>query len=71
MLISDYDYNDSGMIKRIIAGKFKKESITDSEKAEAVCIAFANDVGNIINVISNNEVIVGDYLQKTFGVLEN
>jgi len=71
MLISDYDYNESEMIKRITAEKFKKENISDLEKIETVCTAFTNDVDNIINVISNNEIIVGDYLQETFEVSEN
>lgn len=66
MFISDYDYKDCNMIRRIMAGKFKKENILDTEKKEEVCLAFTNDVDNIINTISNDDIIVDEYLQKTF-----
>lgn len=67
MLISDYDYNDYAMIKRITAGKFKKENILDSEKTETACMAFAGNIDNIIDAISNDDIIVDEYLQDTFG----
>ena len=70
MLISDYDYNDSEMIKRIMAGKFKKEKITDLKKIESVCLDFANSIGNIIDVISNDNIILDDYLEDTFDIAE-
>lgn len=71
MLVSDYDYKDSGMIKRIIAGKFKKENISDPEKVESVCSAFAGGVDDIISVISDNDAIVVEYLLDTFGLPED
>ena len=70
MLISDYDYNDSEMIKRIMAGKFKKEKITDLKKIESVCLDFANSIGNIIDVISNDNILLGDYLEDTINIAE-
>lgn len=66
MLILDYDYKKSSMIKLITAGKFKKENILDSEKIETVCLAFTNDIDNIINTISDNNIIIDDYIQNTF-----
>ena len=44
MLISDYDYNDSEMIKRITAGKFKREKITGLREIESVCVDFADGI---------------------------
>ena len=53
-----------------IPAVFKKEKITDLKKIESVCLDFANSIGNIIDVISNDNILLGDYLEDTFGIAE-
>lgn len=66
MLLSDYDYNEPTMIRRIAAWKFKKEGITDGKRIDRVCREFALDIKDLIRVISDNDKIVDEYLQETF-----
>ena len=66
MLIVDYDYNSVDMISRIMVAKFRKESINDTEIRNIVCAEFANGIGDIINVISNDTITTEEYMENAF-----
>lgn len=66
MLVDDYDYNNSSMIERIIRGKFKKENLNNENQQQAVCEEFANNIKDLIEVISNNKIDTIEYIEKTF-----
>lgn len=68
MLINDYDYNQNNMIVRIIKDKFDLENINNSSQIETVASAFANEINNIIKVISDDAVSTNLYIQKTFRI---
>lgn len=66
MLIDDYDYSDYHMILRIIDDKFDDEHINDWFKKERVSIEFSKNVNELIDVISNNDFKINDYMNKKF-----
>lgn len=66
MLIQDYDYNDSGMIERIIRGKFLRENITDEVQKAQVCNDFAEGIESLIAAIADNARDSYEYIQGTF-----
>ena len=66
MLINDYDYNDYLMILRIIDDKFDDEHIDDRIKKERVSIEFSKNVNELIDVISNDNFKINDYIKKNF-----
>ena len=70
MLVKDYDYNDPYMINRIIIGKFHEEIITDVHQINSVCECFANSIDNLINAISDDDIIIDDYVKDTFELEE-
>ena len=70
MLVKDYDYNDPYMINRIIIGKFHEEKITDVHQINSVCECFANSIDNLINAISDDDIIIDDYVKDTFELEE-
>mgnify|MGYP003293788485 CR=1 FL=1 len=65
MLVDDYDYNDTNMIERIVRGKFVKEKIDNQEKIQ-VCLAFADNIGDLIDAISIQAIDTEEYLDRTF-----
>ena len=71
MLVKDYDYNDPYMINRIIIGKFHEEKITDVHQINSVCECFANSIDNLINAISDDDIIIDDYVKDTFELEES
>jgi hypothetical protein len=68
MLITDYDYNNSNMIERIVRSKFVKEGINDNKQKINVCAEFANNIGSLIDVISNDAIDFDEYAQKSFNI---
>lgn len=65
MLVDDYDYNDPNMIERIVRGKFVKEKIGNQEKIQ-VCLAFADNIGDLIDTISMQAIDTEEYLDRIF-----
>ena len=66
MLVTDYDYDDANMIERIVRGKFVRENISNNIQKIRVCTEFADDIKNLIDVISIDSMAVDDYLNETF-----
>lgn len=65
MLIDDYDYNDSKMIYDIVKGKFKKENIS-LVYLEEPAKRFSNNIDEIIEVISDDDALIDDYIDMRF-----
>ena len=65
MLIDDYDYNDYKMIYDIAKGKFKKENIS-LVYLEEPAKRFSNNIDEIIEVISDDDVLIDDYIDMRF-----
>jgi hypothetical protein len=68
VLIDECDLDMPSMIENIIRGKFKKEGINDKNIIGDICNAFANNIDNIISMLSNDEATVDDYLYAMFDV---
>jgi len=66
MLINDYDYNNPNMIERIIRGKFVIENINDNNQKIRVCTEFADNINDLIDVISIDAIDTNEYLENTF-----
>lgn len=66
MLIDDYDYDETNMIIRIINDKFDTENINDINQRAHVAAAFADDIQDLIDVISINAISVNSYIKETF-----
>lgn len=66
MLIKDYDYDNSNMIERIIRSKFIKENIHDNNQKNCICSEFADNINELINVISDDTIDTDEYIQNTF-----
>lgn len=70
MLVADYDYDSVDMISRIMAAKFRKENISDTEMMTRVCAEFAGNIAGVVNVISNDSINTDEYMENTFGANE-
>lgn len=66
-LVTNYDYNKPSMVIRIIRSKFKFENITDENRLQKVCCVFADNINNLINVITDNRKNIDLYIKNTFG----
>lgn len=66
MLVDDYDFNDRNTVLKVIANKFYKEHINDMAQRNVVADAFAANVDNVINVISNEQNETAPYVEETF-----
>lgn len=66
ILVDQYDFNSSDMIRRIIEDKFSDENINDPTIIDRVSKEFANNIDELIEAISNNNITINDYVQLTF-----
>lgn len=66
MLIDDYDYDKSNMITRIINDKFDSENIMNITQRAKAATAFADEIQNLIQVISVHSINTNSYIQTTF-----
>ena len=66
MLIDDYDYDETNMIIRIVNDKFDLENINNNTQRARVASAFADNIQNLIEVISVDTIGTNSYIQTTF-----
>lgn len=66
ILVGEYDFNSADMIRRIIEDKFSDENINDTEIVSTVSKEMANSIDDLIEVISNNNITINEYIQTTF-----
>lgn len=66
ILVGQYDFNSSDMIKRIIEDKFSDEKINDPAIISIVSNELANGINDLIEAISNNNITINSYVQTTF-----
>lgn len=67
MLVTDYDYDKTNMIERIVRDKFSEENINDNHQKVCVCAEFADNINSLIDVISIDAIDPDEYLERTFG----
>lgn len=67
MLVTDYDYDKTNMIERIVRDKFSKENINDNHQKVCACAEFADNINSLIDVISIDAIDPDEYLERTFG----
>ncbi len=68
MWVAEYDFNDTATVLKVIANKFYKESINDMQQRRTVAEAFAQHVGDVIDVISSPTNETMQYVESAFGV---
>lgn len=68
MLIDDYDYDKVNMIWRIVEDRFCIEKITNPIQTLAVCKAFADAVGELVEVLGDDHTAPDTYLKQTFNL---
>lgn len=66
VLVNQYDFNSADMIRRIIEDKFSNENIDDTTIIATVSNELADNIDNLIEVISNNDITINAYIQSTF-----
>lgn len=66
MLIDNFDYNDKNMIVRIINDKFDTENINDNYQRTTVVSAFVDNIEELIDAISVNDISTKEYIKTTF-----
>ena len=67
MWLNDYDFNDANKVFKIIRGTFRREGIEDESQLMEVSSEFAsNGVNGLIDVISNDDIPVDEYIEGEF-----
>lgn len=66
MLVDVYDYDKTNMILRIIRDKFDLENINNNTQRAKVASAFADDIEDLIDVISLYRISTNSYTKATF-----
>lgn len=64
MLIDNFDYDDTNMIVRVIHDKFDTENINDNFQITKVTSAFADNIEELIDAISVNDISTKEYIYK-------
>ena len=67
MWLNDYDFNNANKVFKIIRGTFRREGIEDESQLMEVSSEFAsNGVNGLIDVISNDDINVDEYIEGEF-----
>lgn len=66
LYINMYDFNDPKNIESIIRGKFYIEQLKDSSVISFVANAFAENINNIIDLLTNPDRDLKVYMEETF-----
>lgn len=66
VLINNYNYDETNMIMDIINDKFDIENINDNYQMATVASEFANNIQDLIKVISVDTIRTNSYIKSTF-----
>lgn len=67
-LVEFYELNDKHMVYRMICDKFDDEHIFDKKQIDNVAKAFADNIEQLICLMSNVDSSTKEYVQATFAV---